>query len=318
MSFGALTELNLLDPSYWALGDKLAGQVDNPFYGVITNTQQPLSAPKVSLNQTLLPYPQYTSVRGYWGPPISNSIYHSGTVQFIKRFSHGLNFNGHYTLSKNIDDNSYSGNNGWWGGGTTGVQAYHDLRLERSLSVLDYKHRGVMDFNYTLPIGRGKAIGHDWARPVDWMIGGWQVNGIITLQSGRVLQPALQGGQLPSATQRPNLLRDPSLPGPITSRLNGYLDATAFSRPAPYTLGTAPRTIDSVRTAGIRSFDFSIFKQFHLSETRFAQIRAEATNLTNTPIFGTPNTTVGATNFGVITAQVTSPRSVQAALKIYF
>jgi hypothetical protein len=183
--------------------------------------------------------------------------------------------------------------------------------------VLDYKHRAVADFNYTLPVGRGKAIGHNWARALDWMIGGWQVNGILTYQSGRVLQPALQGGQLPSATQRPNLLRDPTLSGPVASRLNGYLDAAAFSRPAPYTLGTAPRTVNT-RVDALRSIDFSLFKQFHLSEKRYAQIRAEANNLTNTPIFGTPNMTVGATNFGVITGQVSQPRSVLVALKIYF
>lgn len=318
LGYGSLSELNRIDPQYWQLGDQLSAQVANPFYGIITDTQRPLSAQRVALRQTLLPYPQYTSVGGYYGPPIANSIYHSGTVQFTKRFSHGLNFNAHYTLSKNIDDTSYSGNNGWWGGGTTGVQSYHNLRLERAVSVLDHRHRGVVDFNYTLPIGRGKAFGTDWARAVDWMLGGWQINGILTVQSGRALQPALQSGNLPSATQRPNWVRDATLSGPITDRLNLYLDPNAFSRPAPYTLGNAPRTIDGPRAPGIRTADFSIFKQFHFSESRYVQIRAEASNVTNTPCFGTPNTTVGATNFGVITSQVVPPRSIQAALKIYF
>src|SRR5205814_6132193 len=98
-------------------------------------------------------------------------------------------------------------------GGSTPIQHYDNTRLEWAVSVRDITHRGVMDFIYELPIGRSKWLGHDWSRPVDMLLGGWQVNGIVVMQSGNPLVPNLQSGVLPSGTQRPNLLYEPGLSG---------------------------------------------------------------------------------------------------------
>jgi hypothetical protein len=72
------------------------------------------------------------------------------------------------------------------------------------------------------------------------------------------------------------------------------------------------------RAQGFHGMNASIFKQFHLTETRYGEFRWEAYNVTNTPIFGVPGTTVGASNFGVISSQANSPRSMRMVLKFYF
>ena len=223
-------------------GSKLNELVPNPFYGVITDPLSPLSQPTVQRIQLLRPYPQFTSISASGGPPNGNAIYHAIQFKFTKRYSHGLDVSAHYTFAKMIDDSPANGNVSWLGYDTGGIQSYQNTRLELSLSEYDVRHRVVADFAYQLPVGHGKPFGANmgWA---DWILGGWQVNGIVTLQSGLPLVPSLANQVLPDATQRPNLLFDPSLTGPITDRLNRYLNPAAFAQPAPYTLGNAPRTL---------------------------------------------------------------------------
>jgi hypothetical protein len=134
------------------------------------------------------------------------------------------------------------------------------------------------------------------------------------------LIPNLQSGVLPGATQRPNLLYEPGLGGSVQSRLDHFLDPNAFSRPASYTFGNAPRTLPRTRGPGLRNADASIFKNVNIKPEReiYLQIRAEAFNVTNTPIFADPNVTVGSTSFGVITGTQNSPRTLQIALKLNF
>lgn len=318
--FGNNTALNRIDQRYLSLGASLNDVVSNPFFGVITDPLSALSKPTVTRIQLLRPYPQFTTVAGVTGPPTANSIYHALQVQFTKRFSHGVSASGHYTFSKMIDDDSLTGGLAWLGYDTAGVQSYSNLKLERAVSVYDRTHRAVIDFAYELPFGRGKTFGGSVPVWLDWIAGGWQANSIISLQSGVPLIPALTGGVLPDARQRPNLLRDPGVSGAITDKLNGYLDPTAFSRPEPYTLGTSPRTIDSVRAPALKNVDASLFKNLYLSGDRrvYLQLRGEAFNITNTPIFSGPDMNFGSTSFGVISTQANSPRQLQVAMKLYF
>jgi hypothetical protein len=300
--------------------------VPNPFYGIITDPKSRLSAPTVTENTLLRPYPQYTGVSGST-PNIGNSIYHAGQVQFEKRFSHGLAFLGHYTFSKLIDDSSFSAGNVGWLGGVTDVQDPFNLRLERAVSAMDVTHRLVLTASYQLPFGKGKAIGSGWSKPVNMLLGGWEVNTLITFSSGFPLnsgsqfrETPLQNGVLWEGTQRPNLIGDPSVPGSVESKLNAYVNAAAFSRPAPDTFGTMPRTISTYRSPALKNADAAIFKNIFLTEQRYFQLRLEAFNLTNTPTFATPHLSYGASNFGVIDTYAggRGPRELQVAAKFYF
>ena len=106
--------------------------------------------------------------------------------------------------------------------------------------------------------------------------------------------------------------------GPVQSRLTAFLDAGAFSAPAAFTYGNVGRTLPDVRGPRSSNLDLSLFKTFSLTETLRLQCRAEMFNATNTPVFGNPNTSFGAANFGVITGQANNPRQVQLALRMYF
>ena len=130
----------------------------------------------------------------------------------------------------------------------------------------------------------------------------------------------LQGGVLWEGAQRPNLIGDPKLSGSVKDRLSRYLNEAAFSRPAPDTLGTAPRTLPNYRSPGIRNANLAIFKNVAITEAKYFQLRLEGFNVTNTATFATPHMTFGATNFGVIDtyANGRGPRELQVAIKFYY
>jgi hypothetical protein len=96
----------------------------------------------------------------------------------------------------------------------------------------------------------------------------------------------------------------------------GYLNATAFRIPASFEFGDVPRLTPTLRAPGPRNLDFSAIKNFYFTESLRLQLRGEAFNLSNTPIFGLPNTTVGNPGFGVIGSQANQPRNLQLALKL--
>ncbi len=325
---GGVTNHNLLDPQYWPQGrTSLNSLVSNPFYGIITNPQSPLSAPTVTYNTLLRPFPQYSGGVSGSSLNIANSIYHGVQFQYEKRFSHGLAILAHYTIAKLIDDSSFSDGNVGWLGGVTDVQNPLNLRLERAVSAQDIPQRLVTTFSYQLPIGKGKLIGGNWGRGLNMALGGWEVNALMTFSKGFPLnsgsqfrEAPLQGGILWNGVQRPNLIGDPRMPGSVEDRLNNYLNVNAFSRPLPDTFGTMPRTLPNYRSPGIRNADMAIFKNVALNEVRYFQLRLEAYNVTNTPTFATPHMTYGASNFGVIDAYAGSrgPREMQVAIKFYF
>jgi hypothetical protein len=325
---GGVTNRNRLDQAYWGRGrTALNALVQNPFYGVITDPLSRLSAPTVTLNTLLRPYPHYAGGVSGSARNIANSIYHGVQFQFEKRFSHGLAAMAHYTISKLIDDSSFSDGNVGWLGGVTDIQNPWDLRLERAVSAQDIPQRLVLTFSYQLPFGRGKWLGGGWSRPVDMLLGGWEVNGLMTFSSGFPLnsgsqfrEAPLQGATLWEGVQRPNLIGDPRLPGSVKDRLNRYLNEAAFSRPAPDTFGSAPRTLPNYRSPGIRNADLAIFKNVSFTERQYVQFRLEAFNFTNTATFATPHMQFGASNFGVIDTYAggRGPRELQVAIKYYF
>ena len=110
----------------------------------------------------------------------------------------------------------------------------------------------------------------------------------------------------------------PVVKGSPVSRLKDYLNEAAFSQPAAFTFGDAPRTLSNVRAPSYHDIDFSGFKNFKPTEHITVQFRAEAFNILNQVVFGSPNMVLSSGNFGVITTQSNSPREIQAALKILF
>jgi hypothetical protein len=153
---------------------------------------------------------------------------------------------------------------------------------------------------------------------VDAVLGNWQLNGIFTLNSGLPIQinaPAnnsfsFGGNQRPDSTGRAADLENPTI--------ERWFDPSAFTIAPNYTFGTMGRVHPTLKTDRIENFDFSIFKNFRISEKYSVQFRGESFNMANHPVFAAPANTVGAGNFGVVTAQANAPRQTQLALKFLF
>jgi hypothetical protein len=298
--------LNQINPQYLSLGNALNQQAPNPFYGIITSG--PLSAPTISRQQLLLPYPQYTAVNGGWSYN-GNSIYHAFALKVEKRFSQGFSILASYVASKMIDGAVGSGGAVRTGGTPeTGIVNWYNLRAERSKSIYDVPQRAVITVLWQEPFFKGS---HGLTRQV---LGGWNANGIVTIQSGQSI--ALQSG---SASQRPNVVSGVDDHAAQQS-LTQWFNKAAFSIPAPFTYGNASRTIPNIMSDGMFDMDFALYKDFALSERFKLQLKGEAFNLTNTPTFDVPNRDVTSQSFGVVSATALNPRprSVQLSLRLAF
>ena len=237
----------------------------------------------------------------------SSSIYHALQVKAEQRFSSGLDFTVAYTWSKNIDDCSDIF-------GET-VQDRYNMRAERAVTEGDQTHRLVASHIYELPWGRGRKYWNG-GHPVYKILGNWRIGGVTMLHSGT---PNTVGNTPNTAAsngggQRANRIGNGNLPRNQRT-LERFFDATAFVAPAAYTFGNAGRNI--LRGPGRVNFDLMLSKSVPVRESMAFDIRAEAFNLTNTPPFNDPNTTLGSPLFGIVKS-AGSGRILQAAMKFKF
>ncbi len=298
--------LNQLNPNLLSLGTQLNQLVDNPFFGqpnvggVIANRQ-------VARAQLLRPYPQYGSIYPLFSQG-ATSDYNSLQVTFSKRYARGVTFEGSYAWAKAMDT------------GTSYQDSYNVLG-SRGVSSVNVPHRLVFSGVYEFPLGRGRQFGANMSRVLDLIVGGWQANGIYTLQSGNPLGISASGTSvLFSEASRANSNgQSPVINANAKDRLDRWFDTSVFSQPAPYTLGNVSPLVANLLNHHTNNLDFSIFKRFRLSERFALAFRAEAFNSLNRVRFASPNTNVnGGSNFGRVMSQANDPRQLQFGLKLTF
>jgi hypothetical protein len=220
-------------------------------------------------------------------------------------------------------------------------------RLVYKIGGEDRPHKLSIASIYELPIGRNRALLKNMPRALDYVIGGWEITGQYTLQSGAPIvfstnsffdgkDPAFHGkdptlsqwfdtshfykfpGSGDDISQWPAWTGVQNLPGGTNCHPTGtakncvYADFANFVR-------TYPTRWSDVRARRTNDLNFGIYKNFSLSERWKAQLRGQAFNVFNHPRFDVPNTDPGSSQFGVVTpAQVNEPRVIQVALKITF
>lgn len=307
-----------LDPQYLALGNQLRSQVANPFNGIITTPGSPLSQPTVEARRLLRPYPQYDGVSAFRKPDAS-SMYHAMTVRVDKRFSKGLTFLIAFTGAKSMDDSASAvGFPGPIGSGGSRLNQY-DRSLGWAVSPQDVSHRLVSSFVYELPFGRGQRFLSDAPGAVNFLIGGWQTNGIVTWQSGTPL--VLSGAANETGLYSGQRLVNNGTSGKLDGRsINGWFNTSVFAQPAPFTFGNTGRTLPDVRTPGQTNVDFSLFKnnRFGPDDRLNVLYRLEMFNALNHAQFGGPDTNIQSSGFGRINGLAAPPRQIQMALKFIF
>ena len=151
------------------------------------------------------------------------------------------------------------------------------------------------------------------------VVGGWQLNGIVNIQSGSALGIGANNtaGLFTEAIRANNNGTSATLHVDAHQRLDRWFDTSVFSQPAPFTLGNMSPLISNLRNHHINNVDMSVFKQFQILEKLKLQFRAEAFNAMNRVRFGSPNTSVtGGANFGRVTSQSNDPRQMQFGLKL--
>jgi carboxypeptidase family protein len=270
------------------------------------------------------PYPAYGDIQ--WMENRVSSNYKSLQMRLEKRFSKGLSGMLSYTLGEAITDApDHISTSGGGAGIDTGVfrepQDGNNLRAERGPAEFDVRHRFVASYIWELPFGHGRKYGNGWNRGLDLALGGWQVTGIHVLQSGFALTATLGGSSVLNLggerRARPNLVGDPELPESertVARWFNTDAFAPAFS-PSPQAFGNAG--VGIMRGPGLANFDFTLAKNFPISQRRYVQFRTEFFNAFNHANFGPPNIARESTGFGqILTAG--SGRIIQFGLKFYF
>ncbi len=280
-------------------------------------TARDINQPRPStLPFVLRPRPQFDDInliesRG-------NSNYHSLQVRLQQRLTDGLALLSSYTYSKSIDDAS---NFFTSAGDPNFPQDSQNLRLERGRSNFDVRHRLSASFSYELPFGRGRRF-LDGRGLATTLLSGFQLNGIVTLQSGRPFTVALLSEIDNSntgrstlgfgANDRPNVAGDPAADRRTPER---WFNTSAFTFPAFGTFGNAGRNI--LDGPGYQNVNASLLKNTRLSERLNLQLRLEAFNLFNRPNFNLPDNFLGSPTFGQILS-AREPRHLQFGAKLLF
>lgn len=303
------TNINQLTVAQLALGPALLQRVPNPFFGQIPRSSS-LGDPTIPLAQLLKPFPRFTAV-DFYRNNVGNTNYNALQVKLEQRFSRGLSFLVSYTRSKLIDEASSVFDASILTGPIANfpVADTFNRRLERDVSTGDMPNVFVASFVYDLPFKPKGKLGS--------VLGGWEVTGIVTLQSGlplAVTQATNFNAFAGFGTQRPNLVADPNLSGSERTTAR-FFNTAAFTTAPQFTIGNSSR--NPVRGPAYRNADLALIKRFFFREDLNLEFRTEVFNLTNTPPLGAPNVILGSAGFGSITS-AGDPRVIQFGLKLNF
>jgi hypothetical protein len=277
--------------------------VSNPYFGQIPASSS-LGAATIAQQQLLRLYPKFTNV-ALFRDNVGNSTYEAAALKLEKRMSHGLTVNGSFTFSKLLDDASSVFSQTIFTGpvlNTTGAADAFNRHLEKDVSSGD--------------IPKVFALGWVYDIPRLWKISGWQIAGLMRLQTGDavpVTQATNNNSSLGYAVQRPNRTANPNdFEGRTVAR---YFNTAAFSAVPQFVIGNSSR--NPVRGPGLQNADLMLGKTFRINERVNLEFRVEAFNVSNTPPLNDPNGSFGSAAFGSITA-AGNPRDFEFVAKLYF
>jgi hypothetical protein len=328
-----LTASFLLETSYsGAIGRDLSSLFINenqiPFAQALTGNNKQANRPFPNINGTVIPTFSTAS-----------NDYNSVNFRLEKRYSKGLALLVNYTIQKNLESGGAGPDAYTQNGGTSVAMDTYNIARERSYAPIDIPQIFAGSAAYDLPFGPGKP----WLAqggPLGKVVGGWQVNTIVSLRRGfptdirtNVLPPIFNTFNVPDrVTGQPMVLSN--------ANVDAFFNPAAFTVPgttpsttgAPIQLfGNAARRV--ARGPGSRNADLSLFKNTVIHERVMLQFRVEMFNFTNTPTFFLPAassptlTCIGAPgsacnsnspSFGKLSSGTATGRQIQLGMKLYF
>ena len=272
-------------------------------------------------------YPYITPT--FWDRSIGTGSYHALQVQLDKKYKSGLAYQVAYSFSKAIDE----GSSGWFGVEGQSLTDPYNLKSSRGPSGFDLPHVLSVNLLYEVPVGRGRRFSTG-NRVADYALGNWQINEIFTARSGMNYN-VIAGGDIANTGnigwdgyERANLVGDPNA-GSCPARVPGgspipvhttdcWFNTSALVTPASFTFGNLGR--DVMRANHYWNLDMSVFRQFPLwKEGNRLEFRAEAFNLPNHVVYGSPNNDVtNPGSFGEVRTTANNARQLQLGLRIVF
>ena len=246
----------------------------------------------------------------------SSNRYSALQTKIEKRFSKGLQVLGHYTWSRALD---YDTTQYIY----TRVQGFGPNNTNRN-------HVITALALWEVPVGRGRHALTNIPKALDFLVGGWQANGVVNWMTGQPFTPSYQncGADEDTGWCRPNVVGDWSISNP--SQFGWFTTASAlltangqvsgpWQRPQRGAWGNIGR--NTLRGPRFSQVDFSLFKEFHINETMKFQLRGETFNLFNHTNLGQPTASVDAPGTAgriFATAAQYLPRTAQLALRFQF
>jgi hypothetical protein len=289
-------------------------------YYAETNLIDPTLLPGFVSGTATVPYNSVVPYLGYHGIKVSedeaDSDYNALQASFRgSTLSNGLTYQFGYTFSHANDSFNSTGS----AGDLYNISdPYLGWKYDYGPSAFDHVHTFFANFVYEIPF-----LNHAQNHFVKTALGGWEVAGIITAESGAPLNIGLNGQNsssiVPNTANRPNQTGSGSDPHTVAE----WFNTSIYSNPAPGAWGDTPR--NSVWGPGRDNWNISLYKNFVLSQERGSniQFRAEFFNVWNHTQFagdtlnGGISTNFGASDFGQIKT-ANDPRIIQLALKVYF
>lgn len=289
-----------------SLPAKLVGTVDyvgtkSTHLDIIHDLNQYVNAVK--------PYPNF----GYleFAQSTANGSYNGLEASVQRRFQNGLSLDVAYTWSKSIQ--------------TTYAQTF-----TRAVSGFDVPQRVVASFLYEFPFGKSKPFLTQGIGAA--LLAGWRTAGVYTFSSGlpfSVTSGSNYSNALDAygaATALPNVIGTPQVLGNISCWFYASANNACKALLPGGSSAFAPAPLGQFGNAGVNIlrgphatvFDFSLMRDFTITERAALQFRAEAFNLTNTPMFSLPNTNLSSGAVGTITSLAGDPRVMQFALRLSF
>ena len=271
----------------------LTGQVANPFAGLLPGTG--FNNANIARSQLLRPFPAFGDITTTNNE--GKTSYHSGQFSLQKRFSQGYTVQASYTWSKWIQQTEYLN-----AGDATPIRVISDQ---------DVPHKLSLSALYSLPFGKGQRFLQDAGWTLNALVGGWQLQGVYTMQSGFPIGFAndgfYNGGDIAIPSSQRTTLR--------------WFETSVFSNAAPVShLRSLPLRFGSVRRDLINNTDLALLKDVYIREGMKIQLRFEAVNAFNEPYFPAPVVNPTSAAFGQISAsnQDNYARRIQLGLKFLF
>lgn len=277
------------------------------------------------------PYQLWAVLQSVHNGAVSN--YNNLTAEVNKRFSNGLQFQSSYSFTRDLSDEGGSDPTAFVGAGGNFVTDRFHLGLDYGNVIYDRRHRFLTTYLYELPVGRGKKFLNNGSRLVDELLGGWEIAGVIVVQSGPFLTPT-QSSNDSAGTGIFNTVgtgRADVVPGvsPYTKSPGLFFNPAAYTIPGLNSDGSfstigrfGDAAVGSLVGPGTEAVSMSLIKTVKLTESAKLQFGAEVANLLNHRNYAPPSTAIDTAGFGTLTglqtAEGAGPRAVQLTARISF